>query len=64
MIVHAVSLGGVESLICHPASTTHCDAYVTPEDKKTAGITDNLLRLRYVLMHMHVTRTHTMYMYM
>lgn len=45
VIVHAVSLGGVESLICHPASTTHCDAYVTPEDKKTAGITDSLLRL-------------------
>ena len=42
----AVSLGGVESLICHPASTTHHDAYVTPEVKKLAGITDNLIRLR------------------
>ncbi len=47
MICHAVSLGGVESLICQPASTTHSDACVTPEDKKIAGITDSLIRLRY-----------------
>lgn len=49
VIVLAVSLGGVESLVCHPASTTHCDAYVSPEDRKIAGITDGLIRLRYVL---------------
>lgn len=42
----AVSLGGVESLICHPASTTHNDRCVTPEAKKAGGITDTLLRLR------------------
>lgn len=39
----AESLGGVESLICHPASMTH--AGMTPEARATAGITDGLLRL-------------------
>lgn len=38
----AVSLGGVESLIEHPASMTH--SKVSPEDKKRAGITDGLVR--------------------
>ena len=39
----AVSLGGPESLICHPASSTHVG--VTPEDQVTAGITQGLLRV-------------------
>ncbi len=39
----AVSLGGVETLIQHPASMTH--SKVSAEDKKKAGITDNLIRL-------------------
>jgi len=39
----AVSLGGVESLIQHPASMTH--AGVTEEERKKAGITDDLIRL-------------------
>lgn len=38
----AVSLGGVESLIEHPASMTH--SKVTPADKQKAGITDGLVR--------------------
>jgi len=38
----AVSLGGVESLIQHPASMTH--AALTPEARKTAGISDGLVR--------------------
>jgi len=38
----AVSLGGVESLIQHPASMTH--AKVSAEDKQKAGITDDLIR--------------------
>ena len=46
MIVLAVSLGGVESLIEHPASMTHCDNCVPPETKKASGITDGLIRLR------------------
>jgi methionine-gamma-lyase len=39
----AVSLGGVESLIQHPASMTH--AGVPKEERKKAGITDDLIRL-------------------
>lgn len=39
----AVSLGGVESLIQHPASMTH--AAVKPSDREAAGITDGLVRL-------------------
>ena len=38
----AVSLGGVESLIEHPASMTH--SKVSQEDKLKAGITDGLVR--------------------
>jgi len=38
----AVSLGGVESLIQHPASMTH--AKVSKEGKDKAGITDDLVR--------------------
>ena len=39
----AVSLGGPESLICHPASSTHVG--VTPEDQVSSGITQGLLRV-------------------
>ncbi|MDJ0496730.1 MAG: PLP-dependent aspartate aminotransferase family protein [Acidimicrobiia bacterium] len=39
----AVSLGGVETLIEHPASMTH--ASMSTEDREAAGITDNLIRL-------------------
>lgn len=39
----AVSLGGVESLIQHPASMTHCG--VSREERLKAGITDGLVRL-------------------
>jgi methionine-gamma-lyase len=39
----AVSLGGVESLIQHPASMTH--AGVTKKEREKAGITDDLVRL-------------------
>ncbi|MDD2634385.1 MAG: PLP-dependent aspartate aminotransferase family protein [Bacteroidales bacterium] len=38
----AVSLGGVESLIQHPASMTH--AGLSPEARKTAGISEGLVR--------------------
>lgn len=38
----AESLGGVESLTCHPASMTH--ASVPPERRATIGIGDGLLR--------------------
>jgi cystathionine beta-lyase len=39
----AVSLGSVESLICHPASQTH--ESFSPELRKKAGIEEGLLRL-------------------
>ncbi len=39
----AESLGGVESLIAHPASMTH--ASMAPEARRAAGIADSLLRL-------------------
>ncbi len=39
----AESLGGVESLVCHPSTMTHLA--VSLEDQKTAGIEQNLLRL-------------------
>jgi cystathionine gamma-synthase len=39
----AESLGGVESLIAHPATMTH--AAMAPEARVAAGITDGLLRL-------------------
>jgi cystathionine beta-lyase/cystathionine gamma-synthase len=39
----AESLGGVESLVCHPATMTH--ASVPPSDRQKLGITDGLVRL-------------------
>jgi len=39
----AVSLGGVETLIQHPASMSH--AKVSAEDKQRAGISDDLIRI-------------------
>jgi cystathionine gamma-lyase len=39
----AESLGGVESLICHPARMTH--GSIPKEDRERRGITDGLLRL-------------------
>jgi cystathionine beta-lyase/cystathionine gamma-synthase len=42
IIIRAVSLGGVESLIQHPASMSHLKT--PPEVKERLGITDGLLR--------------------
>lgn len=39
----AESLGGVESLICHPARMTH--GSIPQEDRERRGVTDGLLRL-------------------
>lgn len=45
----AVSLGGSESLLCHPASTTHSGV---PEDARAlAGVSDGLVRLSIGLEH-------------
>lgn len=45
----AESLGGVESLIAHPASMTH--ASMTSEARRAAGIDDTLLRISIGLEH-------------
>ncbi len=42
MILLAVSLGGVESLMSHPASMTH--SKMSKESREAAGITDGLVR--------------------
>ncbi len=45
----AVSLGGSESLVCHPASTTHSG--VSLELRKASGIEEGLIRLSIGLEH-------------
>jgi methionine-gamma-lyase len=45
----AVSLGGSESLVCHPASTTHSG--VPLEARQSAGVTEGLIRLSVGLEH-------------
>jgi methionine-gamma-lyase len=45
----AVSLGGSESLVCHPASTTHSGVAANLRDK--FGVTDGLIRLSIGLEH-------------
>ena len=39
----AASLGGIQTLVCHPASTTH--RQLDPAARKVAGIADGLIRL-------------------
>ncbi|MCT8126539.1 PLP-dependent transferase [Alishewanella sp. BS5-314] len=43
LFTQAVSLGDLESLACHPASTTH--AAMTPQQRLAAGVSDDLIRL-------------------
>jgi cystathionine beta-lyase/cystathionine gamma-synthase len=45
----AVSLGGTESLICHPASTTHSG--VPLELRQQIGISEGLIRVSIGLEH-------------
>ena len=45
----AVSLGGSETLICHPATTTHYN--VPREHREASGITDGTMRLSVGLEH-------------
>jgi cystathionine beta-lyase/cystathionine gamma-synthase len=40
---NAVSLGGVETLVCHPRSTTHSG--ISSEENNSAGIGDGLVRI-------------------
>ena len=43
VVTLAESLGGVESLVCHPATMTH--AAIPKETREAVGITDGLIRL-------------------
>ena len=43
IVKNAVSLGGVESLACHPATTTHSE--MSEEELLAAGISDSLVRI-------------------
>ena len=43
LIALAESLGGVETLICHPATMTH--ASVPPDRRQAIGLTDSLVRI-------------------
>ena len=49
LIALAESLGGVESLVCHPATMTH--ASIPKEIREKVGITDNLIRLSTGIEH-------------
>jgi cystathionine beta-lyase/cystathionine gamma-synthase len=40
---NAVSLGGVETLVCHPKSTTHSG--MSPEELAESDVTDGLVRI-------------------
>ena len=43
IFARAESLGGVESLVCHPVSMTH--ASIPKEEREKFGLTDGLVRL-------------------
>ena len=43
LLHRATSLGGPETLVCHPATTTH--ASLTPDEAAHVGVTDGMLRL-------------------
>ncbi len=43
IVTPALSLGGVESLVCIPARTSHRG--LSPEERRACGITDGLIRL-------------------
>jgi cystathionine beta-lyase/cystathionine gamma-synthase len=43
LVRRATSLGGTETLLCHPASTTHVS--LSEDDRRAIGVTDGLLRV-------------------
>lgn len=49
LFVLAESLGGVESLVCHPARMTH--ASIPPSERRRRGISDSLVRISVGLEH-------------
>ena len=49
LITPAISLGGVETLICSPAQTSH--SKLTPAERQQAGVEDVLLRVSMGIEH-------------
>lgn len=49
LFTQAVSLGDVDSLACHPASTTH--SFVSAEARAAAGVTEEMIRLSVGIEH-------------
>ena len=49
MITPAISLGGVETLICSPAQTSH--SKLSSEQRRKAGVSDALLRVSVGIEH-------------
>ena len=49
LVKSAVSLGGTESLVCHPASTTHSG--IAPSQREASGVSEGLIRLSVGLEH-------------
>ena len=43
LVRRATSLGGTETLMCHPASTTHVS--LSEKERRSIGVTDGLLRV-------------------
>lgn len=50
LVSYAESLGGVESLITHPATQTHAD--LPEEIRKRTGVCDRLLRMSVGIEHL------------
>ncbi len=46
---HLANIGDAKSLVIHPASTTH--QQLTPEERKSTGVTDDFIRLSVGLEH-------------
>ncbi|MEO7107428.1 MAG: PLP-dependent aspartate aminotransferase family protein [Rhodoferax sp.] len=49
LFTQAVSLGDVDSLACHPASTTH--SFISPEARAKNGVGEGLIRLSVGIEH-------------
>ena len=49
LFTQAESLGGIESLICHPATMTH--ASIPKEVRESVGITDGVVRFSVGIEH-------------
>ena len=48
LIQLAVSLGGVQSLIEVAGAMTHPEKYISGSDRQEGGLSESLIRLRYV----------------